>query len=156
VLAGLPRSPGLGDAGLSAQVLDGLVIGRLVVSVGVAVSMPSGWRRSDRCVLRRDGDSLRLRGDIDPDSAAMVTERIVAAVRSGVWQLDLSAVRFCSADGVRALLAGRDAARAAGRDLYLACSPQVLRVLRICGLSEHHGLVVRAADGSGGRDWGPQ
>jgi anti-anti-sigma regulatory factor len=70
----------------------------------------------------------------------------VAHVASGVEHVDLSEVTFCSAAGVRALLTGRDTLPPGVETLRLTCSPLVLRVLHLCGLSTAERLTIVAAD----------
>ena len=96
------------------------------------------------CVDHADG-LLRLAGEIDVDNAAVVTERIVAAVRAGVTHLDLSEVSFFGAAGVRAVLVGHAALPSPVIALRVSCSPVVLRVLHTCGLADTGRLRVVAA-----------
>lgn len=89
---------------------------------------------------------LKLTGDVDYDSAAAVTERVVAAVTAGVTHLDLSEVSFFGAAGVRAVLTGHEALPAHVTALRVSCSPVVLRVLQTCGLVGVGRLQIVAAD----------
>jgi|tagenome__1003787_1003787.scaffolds.fasta_scaffold19832532_2 anti-anti-sigma factor len=91
--------------------------------------------------VRRDGHRLELSGEIDLDNAAEISDLVVAAVRAGVVELDLSRVTFCGAAGVHAILRAREA-RADGGALRVACSPAVFRVFALCGLSNLDGLTI--------------
>jgi anti-anti-sigma factor len=91
---------------------------------------------------RRDGPVLRIEGALDVITADDVTERLVAEVLTGIDRVDLSGVEFCGAAGVRALLAGREAAHARGIVLRLGCPPPVVRVLELCGVADLDGWQV--------------
>jgi anti-anti-sigma factor len=107
---------------------------------------------TELCWAERDGEVLRLGGEIDICNAPEVTDWIVTAVRDGASHLDLSAVRFCGAAGVRALLTGRDAVCADDGRLHVICSPQVLRALWVCGLTDGPRLVAHTAAPTTGVD----
>jgi anti-anti-sigma factor len=94
-----------------------------------------------RCSVRRDGSVLHLLGDIDVGNWATVRERVAAEVGSGVRTLDLTAVRYFGAAGVRAVLD----ARPSGAVLTVRCAPAVYRVMRISDLLDAEGLVVTEA-----------
>ena len=95
--------------------------------------------------VRRDGEVLRISGEIDIGTAGALTREILAAVESGVSGLDMSEVPFFGAAGVDALLSGRAAARRRGRRLRVTCSRQVLRSLRLCGFLDLGDVAVTAA-----------
>ena len=103
------------------------------------------------CRLDHARGVLKLAGDVDHDSAATVTQSVVAAVTAGVTHLDLSEVSFFGAAGVRALLTGYEALPAHVAALRVSCSPVVLRVLQTCGLVGAGRLQIVAADRSSGR-----
>jgi anti-anti-sigma factor len=111
------------------------------------MSGPFHPSRSEMCSFRRIGPVLYLSGEIDLANAADIAREVVAAVEDGVHCLDLSAVAFCDAAGLRVLLAGRDRLVERGRALRLVCSPIVLRLLEICDLTDVDGLIVTAASG---------
>jgi anti-anti-sigma factor len=94
--------------------------------------------------VRRDGHRLELAGEIDMDNAPEITDRVVAAVRAGVVELDLSRVTFCGAAGVHAILQARET-RADGGTLQVVCSPAVFRVFALCGLGNLDGLAIEVA-----------
>lgn len=100
-----------------------------------------GADRAELCSVRRDGDVLRLIGDIDNDNATQIADRVIAEIHAGVVSLDLTRVYFCGAAGVRALLRGRDALPP-GVALHVTCSPLVYHVLQICGLVDADRLIV--------------
>lgn len=79
---------------------------------------------------RRDGPALLISGTLDQLTAAEVAARLAAEVPGGALWLDLSGVDFCDVAGVRALLAGRDAARALGLVLQVEYFPHTFTHLR--------------------------
>ena len=102
---------------------------------------PSADGRGRAFSAWRDGAVLHLSGDIDQANWLVVADRVAAELRSGVVELDLTAVGFFGAAAVRALLVARDRSRLAA-SLRLTCSPTVIRVLTICGLKTLDGMVV--------------
>jgi anti-anti-sigma factor len=90
----------------------------------------------------RDGPVLRVSGALDALTFDEVAERLTAEIAAGVSQIDLSGVSTCAAAGVRALLSGREAARARRLVLSLGCPPEVARVLDLCGVAELDGWLV--------------
>lgn len=64
---------------------------------------------------------------------------------AGAGQLDLTGVEFCAASGVRALLAGREAALERDLVLRLTCPPEIARVLELCGVADLDGWHVVTA-----------
>ena len=103
----------------------------------LGVDAPPGY-------VRRDGHRLELAGEIDIDNASEFTDRMTAAVRAGVVELDLSRVTFCGAAGVHAILQAPEA-RAVGGTLRVICCPIVFHVFALCGLGQLDGLTVVAA-----------
>lgn len=102
---------------------------------------PSRADRATRCSVHRAGPVLHLVGDIDVGNWASVHEQVVAEVGDGVRTLDLTAVRYFGAAGVRAVLD----ARPSGAVLTVRCAPAVYRVMRISDLLDAEGLVVTEA-----------
>jgi anti-anti-sigma factor len=98
------------------------------------------------CTAHREAGLIRVSGEIDMPDAERLTDWIVEQVAVGVTHLDLSDVSYCGAAGVRMLMAARDAVSPGGTSLRLTCSPLVLRVLTICGLTEMERLTVAAAE----------
>ncbi|BCJ39961.1 hypothetical protein GCM10010168_28200 [Actinoplanes ianthinogenes] len=119
------------------------------------MSASSGPPRAELCSVQRDGDVLRLSGEIDQLNVSTVGGRIVAEIEAGVTHLDLSAVSYCGAVGIRALLTGRDVCRERGGILRLTCSPEVLRVLHLCGLDGDDTLLMITAAGAEADGDGP-
>lgn len=101
---------------------------------------------------RRDGPVLRVSGALDALTARDVAGRLAAEVADGVSQLDLSGVELCAAAGVRALLAGQEAAQARQVILSVICPPGISRVLELCGVTELDGWQVVSTGGNGTRD----
>lgn len=120
--------------------------------------LEAGWHRVTTAerpetalwAARSDGVTLQVSGALDVNTADDVADRLVAEVLGGITQIDLSGVEFCAAAGVRALLAGRETARARGLVLLLRCSPPVVRVLELCGLIELDGWRVVPISRTGG------
>ena len=80
---------------------------------------------------------VRLRGELDLDTAALVREALADAELTGPdWiVVDLSGLEFIDSTGVQALLvAHRNARRNAHRLSFTKGGPQVVRVLTLCGL----------------------
>lgn len=94
---------------------------------------------------RRDGLVLRISGALDVSTARDVAERLTAEVTAGAGQIDLTGVEFCAASGVRALLAGREAALDRDLVLRLVCPPEIARVLDLCGVADLDGWQVVTA-----------
>ncbi|GAA0897578.1 hypothetical protein GCM10009557_72390 [Virgisporangium ochraceum] len=105
---------------------------------GLDVREPS---RADRCSVHRDGSVLHLVGDIDIGNWSMLRERVAAEIGAGVRTLDLTAVRYFGAAGVRVVLD----ARPSGGTPTVRCAPAVYRVMRISDLLDEEGLVVTDA-----------
>lgn len=109
------------------------------------VTDPSRADQAKRCSARRDRDGLHLAGDVDQENWLEIAEWMAAEARSDVRCVDLTGMKYFGADGVRALLIGRDALPS-GAALHIRCSPTVFRVLHICGLDTVGGLDVARAD----------
>jgi RNA polymerase sigma-B factor len=80
---------------------------------------------------------VTVAGEIDRDTADSLRERLLAAARLPVREIEvrLTGVPFIDAVGIAALLAGFEAARAAGIRLRVGgTKPYVLRALRVAGL----------------------
>jgi RNA polymerase sigma-B factor len=80
---------------------------------------------------------LDVAGEVDRDTADALRDALLAAARQPVKEIEvgLGGVPFIDAVGIAALLAGLEAARAAGSKLrIIATKPYVLRSLRVAGL----------------------
>ena len=80
---------------------------------------------------------LDVTGEVDRDTADALRDALLAAARPPVKDIEvgLAGVPFIDAVGIAALLAGFEAARAAGSKLRItATKPYVLRSLRVAGL----------------------
>jgi anti-sigma B factor antagonist len=76
---------------------------------------------------------MAVAGEVDIDTAPLFEDRLLEL--AGSIRLDLRAVTFMDAAGVRALVRTHDHCERGGRSLWVhACSPQVERVLRSLGL----------------------
>jgi len=89
--------------------------------------------------VRRQAGLVRLdvAGEVDRDTADSLRDALLAAARPPVKDIEvgLAGVPFIDAVGIAALLAGFEAARAAGSKLRItATKPYVLRSLRVAGL----------------------
>jgi anti-anti-sigma factor len=100
----------------------------------------------------RDGDTLRMDGDIDQTNADRLTPTMIADLRDGVTEIDMTGIRFFGAAGVRLLLQLRGEAYGRGSVLRIACSPTVRRVLEVCGAVEHPGWTLVGPYESGHAD----
>lgn len=100
--------------------------------------------RVTRCSIHRDGATVRLAGDIDVGNWVDIGGRVAAEVGTGCRYLDLTAMRYFGAAGVRVVLKAHGA-RPAGVTLQVVCAPSVFRVMRISGLLVTEGLVVTEA-----------
>ncbi|MFG1922305.1 STAS domain-containing protein [Cryptosporangium sp. NPDC048952] len=97
------------------------------------------WASPTRCGLTRSGHRLEVSGEIDEANANALGTHLGEALDDGVTVVDLTAVTFFSAAGVRMLLeVGRGAAVA----VRVCCSPQVWRILDVCGVPAVDGLVL--------------
>jgi len=79
---------------------------------------------------------LAVEGELDLSSVTVleraVDDALVGAKDSGVVELDLGGVSFMDSTGLRGLLAARQRANAAGRELrVVAAAPAVRRVLEL-------------------------
>ena len=82
---------------------------------------------------------IRLAGQIDPQIAATIKQRLLALIASGHARLvvDLAAVSFVNSAGLRVLVEGCKAARLAGGDMRLARpTDQARAVLRLTQLDQ--------------------
>jgi RNA polymerase sigma-B factor len=80
---------------------------------------------------------VTIAGEVDRDTAGSLRERLLAAARLPVREIEvrLDGVPFIDAVGISALLAGFEAARAVGTRLRVAgTKPYVRRALRVAGL----------------------
>jgi anti-anti-sigma factor len=86
-----------------------------------------------------------LSGEIDELNADEVADRLRAGLTSPVTIMDLSAVTFFSAAGVRCL--GRVGAAASAMDaiVRVTCSPHVWRIMDVCGGNDMPGLMLDQA-----------
>jgi stage II sporulation protein AA (anti-sigma F factor antagonist) len=99
---------------------------------------------------------LVLHGELDLAAAPILAEEIERAEsQANALVLDLQDLHFIDSAGLRVLLTAHDRARDAGRDFALTPgSPQVQRLLKIAGVSEHLST-VESADAPLGRLDGP-
>lgn len=97
---------------------------------------PPDPRRPFRVVARpaADGFVLEVVGDLDLRTDAELSRAAIVVLqdRPAELLLDLSAVTFCDARGVGALLRCARIAGGAGTRLRLAPSEEVAHVLRLC------------------------
>ena len=95
-----------------------------------------------RCGLIRSGHRLAVSGEIDEANASALGKHIGAAFGTGVTVVDLSEVTFFSAAGLRAVLGLGPIATRHGVDVRVRCSPQVWRVVELCGIPSIGGLLL--------------
>jgi anti-anti-sigma factor len=92
---------------------------------------------------------LTVTGDVDLSSSRQLKAEIAGAAESldpdTELVVDLSGVAFLDSTGLRALLRGADAVRAAGARLSFVLSPPVRRVLELTSLTPEV-FGIRAAD----------
>jgi stage II sporulation protein AA (anti-sigma F factor antagonist) len=101
---------------------------------------------------RTEGDAVRLcvRGDLDLATSAALHQALEDQRRAGrAVLMDLSAVGFMDASGLRVLLEAQDAARRHGQSLAADAHvpPAVSRVLEVTGtgsLLDWHGVMAAA------------
>lgn len=96
------------------------------------------------CTVTWSDGRVTLAGDIDELNADDIAERVCAGVAnpSRVSDLDLTAVTFFSAAGVRLLAKVAAAACMADAIVHVTCSPTVWRIADLCGGTELPGLVL--------------
>ncbi|MET9557247.1 STAS domain-containing protein [Streptomyces sp. NPDC006645] len=85
------------------------------------------------------GPVIRVRGDLDNESAAQFHTAVDAApVRPGhVLTIDLADLTFCDSSGITALIAARNRAHALGADITLTAVPApTARTMRVLGLDQ--------------------
>jgi anti-sigma B factor antagonist len=113
-------------------------------------------RRPDEplTVRLRDGGPIvviEVAGDLDMSTSHLLTERAAALLhlhRPLVLVLDLAALRFFCADGVRALLRVRDTAAAYATQLILRNpSAAVVQVLTITGMLDAFAIKTSSVSG---------
>ncbi|MFD3940428.1 STAS domain-containing protein [Streptomyces sp. NPDC058611] len=84
------------------------------------------------------GPVLKVIGELDYDTSADLRDLLATLPleRGQRLVLDLARMEFCDSSGIRALIAARNHAQAAGADIALAAVPApTLRVLRVVGLN---------------------
>lgn len=79
------------------------------------------------CEVPRAGDELWFSGEIHESNADDLAARTVAEIHAGIICLDLSAVRFFAAAGVRMMFTIRASATSLDGGVRVVCSPQVMR-----------------------------
>lgn len=112
--------------------------------------MPVSVARSERlagCGLTWLGDGVLVAGEIDHGNADILADRLCVAIADTVRLVDLTAVTFFGAAGIRLLVSIAAAARNAGVTVRVNCSPVVRRVIGLCGVIEIAGLAL--LDGAG-------
>ncbi|MFF3277483.1 STAS domain-containing protein [Streptomyces chrestomyceticus] len=85
------------------------------------------------------GPVLRLVGELGFAQAAALREQVERLVLSQgqILLIDLAGLDFCDSSGIRALLAARQRAQAAGAEVILAAVPaSTQRILHIAGLDQ--------------------
>jgi anti-sigma B factor antagonist len=90
---------------------------------------------------------VRAVGDVDLATASELRSAVLAAVKlDGVTQIEvnLGEVDFLDSTGLSALVSGRNAATAAGKQFYITrCAPRVRMVLGLTGLDK---VMLRGID----------
>ena len=84
------------------------------------------------------GGSVAVRGDLDRDHVELFlgAVRLLTAAPSPCWSVDVSAVTFCDAGGLRGLLAAKRLAERAGRSFRITgAGPWMRHLLPMIGLS---------------------
>ena len=84
-----------------------------------------------RSTLRQNGACLELVGELDLATAALVDQAVTVCLTGhpSRLELDLTALTFCDATGLRALLRARRAAHAQHTDFQLTGVPPRLRTI---------------------------
>jgi anti-anti-sigma factor len=102
-----------------------------------------------------------LHGELDLAAASALSEQMTRAQEesAGALVLDLEDLQFIDSAGLRVLLAANDRARKSGRGFALTPgSPQVQRLLKVAGVSDHLQMLSSAdaalADAPPGPDGG--
>jgi len=86
--------------------------------------------------VTRDGDAVRLAGDLDYDSAAAFRAVVRSLPAAADVVLDASAVTFVDSGGLRELIVtARDAADRGARLVIRASSAPLRELLRVTGLT---------------------
>jgi anti-anti-sigma factor len=102
--------------------------------------------RHPLCEVQRIGDELWFFGEIDASNAGELAARAVAELQAGAVGLDLSRVRFFAVAGLRIVLAAQASARSLDGGLPVVCSPEMMRTLQVCRLTDIDGLRLTAAN----------
>lgn len=111
------------------------------------LSVHGGGLRAELLSVAPNGGSVRLMGEADAANAELVAAVLAAAGRrrppDQPLQLDLSALEFCDAAAVRAVLVGTDPLRRRrGTALLVGTPAQVRKTLSILGVDRQPGLLV--------------
>jgi anti-anti-sigma factor len=99
---------------------------------------------------------LAVHGEIDMSNAERFRAVLRPAIAAGVRSVDLGALSFMSAAGIRALAEAADSLRASGDVLHLVNGPvNLTRLLTALGVVEGNGLVLSDRAGAPGGSSGP-
>lgn len=92
--------------------------------------------KPDGLVLRIDGDTIAVAGELDVATAPLLIDAI-AAITHGPVTIDLEEVGFIDSSGLGAVVAAHQRLAAAGRRLEITGrSPMVARVFEVSGVEE--------------------
>lgn len=95
-------------------------------------------------VSEHDDGVIALAGALDIDSSSFLAARLAEAdVESGDLVLRTSGLGFADVSGCRALVRAAEALGSGRRLLLPDAAPPLVRVLKLCGWSEHGRLVLR-------------
>jgi anti-anti-sigma factor len=101
------------------------------------------------CMVTWSDAQVALSGEIDELNADTVADRLCAGLAGPVMVVDLTAVRFFSAAGVRMLAKLGVAASGVDAIAHVTCSSAVWRIMDVCGGTDLPGLVLdRTGDGA--------
>lgn len=104
--------------------------------------MQTGRSGSTRCGLTRSGHCLEVSGEIDESNADDLGSDLETGLTEGVTLVDLTAVTFFGAAGIRTLLRLGPVATRLGLVVRVRCSAQVRQVLDVCAITTVAGLVL--------------
>jgi anti-sigma B factor antagonist len=105
--------------------------------------------KPDGLVLRIDGGTISVAGELDVATAPLLIDAI-AAVTHGPVTIDLEEVGFIDSSGLGAVVAAHQRLAADGRRLHVkGRSPTVIRVFEVSGVAEILGIGEDSDDDSG-------
>jgi anti-anti-sigma factor len=88
------------------------------------------------------GERLRLRGEIDASNADRVVPVLSGAIAAGVRVVDLATLTFCSAAGVRAIVAAANTLQPGDVLVLVDPNPSLRLIFHLVGLVDHDAVSI--------------